>query len=132
MIFADVSFNLCDDALELLKMSSIFQKIEDNNLSMSIIRAYDTCGVIESSVNGHIDSKDSRLEYSYNGDIRNLKVFLRSKEGSRSISWLSVQPDPASSIDVTDVEAAISAIDDFLGRKRLIPKEIVPPNPDKQ
>ena len=46
IIFADVSMSLSMDALELLKMSSVFQKLGNNELSMKIIRAYDCCGSI--------------------------------------------------------------------------------------
>ena len=46
IIFADVSMSLSMDALELLKMSSVFQQLGNNDLSMKIIRAYDCCGSI--------------------------------------------------------------------------------------
>ena len=40
IIFADASITLSDDALELLKMSSLFQRIGDIGLAMKIIRGY--------------------------------------------------------------------------------------------
>ena len=53
IVFADASITLSNDALELLKMSSLFQKIGDNRLAMKIIRAYDTCGSAVSNLNRH-------------------------------------------------------------------------------
>ena len=132
MIFADVSFTLCNDALELMKMSSMFQKIADNNLSMKIIRAYDTCNSIESNLNKHITSRDTRFENSINektakqfaskGSI-SIKDFMKTDFGSYAIRWIVTQPSPEMFTDVTDVEDAIAAIDNYLKRKRLLPRK---------
>ncbi len=58
IILADVSFSLSQDALELLKMSSVFQNVGNNDLSMKIIRAYDCCGAIVGNVNRHISTRE--------------------------------------------------------------------------
>ena len=129
MIFADVSFTLCNDALELLKMSSMFQKIEDNTLSMKIIRAYDTCGSIEANLNRHITKRDTRYEESVNektvrkfassGSIA-IKDYLKTEYGSYSIKWLIAQPDPEKFTDVADVKEAIEGIDAYLQGNHLL------------
>ena len=133
VIFADVSFTLCNDALELMKMSSMFQKIGNNNLSMKIIRAYDTCSSIEYNLNKHIATRDTRFENSINektvrqyastGNI-SIKDFLKTDIGSYAIRWMTTQPSPEQLTDVTDVEDAITAIDSYLKGKRLIPKKL--------
>ena len=126
IIFADVSFTLCEDALELLKMSSIFHKIGNNELSMKIIRAYDTCASILEGLNRHISTKESMFEASIdkdtageitaNGGIE-LKRFIQTDYGKYSIKWIAVQPYPGSSMEVYDIEEAVSAIDAYLGVK---------------
>ena len=123
MIFADVSFSLCHDALELLKMSSVFQNIESNGLSMKIIRAYDTCNSIVYNLNRHISSRDSRFEnsidketagiYALNGNI-DIKDFIKTDYGLYSIQWLTAQADPELFTDVFDIQDAIDAIDAYL------------------
>ena len=46
ILLSDASIALSDDALQLLKMSSLFQSIGNDGLSMKIIHAYDTCELI--------------------------------------------------------------------------------------
>ena len=127
MIFADVSFTLCQDALELLKMSSVFQKIENNDLSMKIIRAYDASGTIVSILNRHIASRDARFENSIDketagvfasGGSIDIKKFVETDYGIFAIKWLTTQPSPENFTDVTDLEEAISAIDKYLKIKK--------------
>jgi hypothetical protein len=123
IIFADVSFTLSHDALELLKMSSVFQKIGDNDLSMKIIRAYDTCGSIVDYLNRHFAARDARFEkaidketagvYASKGGI-DIRKFIQTDYGNYAIQWLTAQSDPASFTDVADLKEAISAIDSYL------------------
>ena len=122
VIFADVIMSLSHDALELLKMSSVFQKIGDNDLSMKIIRAYDTCGAIVDNVNQHIAARDARFEksidretagkYALEGWI-DVEKFIKTDYGSYAMKWITFQPDPEFYTDVTDLEEAISAIDSY-------------------
>jgi len=128
IIFADAMITLSDDALELLKMSSLFQKIGDNALSMKIIRAYDTCDNIASGLNRHISQRNERFENSVNehtarqfamaGNI-DIKNYLKTPYGQYSIRWLTTQGDLGLLTDISDLEAAIDAIDGYLqGRRR--------------
>ena len=127
MIFADVSFSLSQDALELLKMSSVFQSIKSNGLSMKIIRAYDSCSSIVYNLNRHLSSRDARFEnsidketaglYALGGNI-SIKDFIKTDYGLDSIKWLTAQPDPENFTDVSDIQEAVHAIDSYLGKKR--------------
>lgn len=54
-------FTVTDDALELLKSSSLFQKINDKNLALSIIKAYDYLGADSKAFNSHEQYKVSLL-----------------------------------------------------------------------
>ena len=123
IILADVSFSLSQDALELLKMSSVFQNVGSNDLSMKIIRAYDCCGAIVGNVNRHISIRDTRFEnsidrqsageYVSRGSI-DINEFIRTDYGRYAIEWITTQPDPGYYTDVSDLEEAIKAIDLYL------------------
>lgn len=123
IIFADVSMTLSQDALELLKMSSMFQKVGNNDLSMKIIRAYDCCGSIVTNVNRHISIRDTRFENSIDKETAgvyvrkggiDVKDFIKTDFGHYAIEWLTSIPDPDTYTDVTDLEDAIKAIDIYL------------------
>ena len=94
VIYADVSVALSHDALELLKMSTLFPKIGNNDLSMKIIRAYDTCDAISSNVTRYFSIRDTK--------------------GTDAARWLLAQPIPEVYTDAGDIRAAIDAIDTFL------------------
>ena len=93
VIYADVSVALSHDALELLKMSTLFPKIGDNNLSMKIIRAYDTCDLLISNFTRYLSFRDAQ---------------------KAKAQWFIDHPMPEEYTDVTDIQAAIDAIDTFL------------------
>ena len=97
IINAEVSVALPHDALELLKMSSLFQKIGDNNLSMKIIRAYDSCQLMVENINRHVSTRDSQPE-------DNRAIWLRGHA-------------PDHYMDTSDIDQAVTAINKFL-RKR--------------
>lgn len=94
MVFADIYLSLPHDALELLKTSSIFQKIGDNALSMKIIRAYDCCQVMLESINRHFVAKSSQTDQ----DLP---------------KWL-LNHSPLPYVDPADIDTAITAINVFL------------------
>ena len=112
IIFADASITLSHDALELLKMSSMFQKIGNNDLSMKIIRAYDTCSSIISYLNRHLEDRNSQMiEQS---GVSAFKDYLKSKSGVHTVRWLANRADPTLFTDVTDIQDAIDAIDAYM------------------
>ena len=95
MVNADVSVALSHDALELLKMSSLFPKIGDDDLSMKIIRAYDACELMVSNISRHIA--------------------LRDAQGDKAVDWvLSRREDSSYITDPSDLKDAVAAIDRFL------------------
>ena len=94
MVYAEVSVTLPHDALELLKMSSMFQKIGDNGLSMKIIRAYDCCQVIVESIDRHFIAKNTQPD----DDLP---------------KWLLAH-SPLPYTDPADIDKAITAINVFL------------------
>ena len=94
MVYAEVSVTLPHDALELLKTSSIFQKIGDNTLSMKIIRAYDTCQNIVESIDRHFIAKTTQTD-------------------EELPKWLLIH-SPLPYVDPADIDTAITAINVFL------------------
>lgn len=98
MVNAYVSLALSHDALELLKMSSLFPKIGDNDLSMKIIHAYDSGELMVSNVNRHISD--------------------RNAQGDKAADWLVRQVDPSIFTDPSDIELAVEAIDAFLSKTK--------------
>ena len=119
LLFADAAISVSSDALELLKSSSLFQKIGDKDLSMKIIRAYDTCGAIASSMNRHLEDRNNRFDKAINNETAkqlitgsniNIRKFISSPYGAYSVQWVANQPDPSQYVDVSDINAAIEAI----------------------
>ena len=94
MVLAEVSVSLPHDALELLKSSSIFQKIGDDALSLKIIRAYDCCQVMVESIDRHFIAKNTQSD----DDLP---------------KWLLAH-SPLPYTDPADIDKAITAINVFL------------------
>ncbi|MBO4757811.1 MAG: hypothetical protein J5577_05100 [Bacteroidales bacterium] len=126
VIFAEASITMTHDALELLKMSSLFQKIGDNETSMKIIRAYDSCEYAVANLNSHIATRNEMVDKSINeSNVRRLagngvidiKEYIKTGYGQYVIRWLSSQVGPEYYADVSDLDAAITAIDKYLSGK---------------
>lgn len=132
LVFADISIVLTQDALELLKMSSMFQKIGDNNTSMKIIRAYETCSSSASYLNGHEETKSQMIGNGINdrtvqrtdppGGI-NVKEYIKSGYGLYFMRWLSTSFFDYDLQAATDLNSAIEAIDDYLTPVRIKRKQ---------
>ena len=103
ILFADAYITVSNDALELLKSSSLLPKIGDNLLSMKIIRAYDSSSSFAAALNRHIASRDAHLEQS--------EDFLKSDEGLAGLRWLVTQYTPEY---FSDIDEALSAIESYL------------------
>jgi hypothetical protein len=104
IVNAYVHLVLSDDALELLKMSSLFPKIGDNPLSMKIISAYDTCELMEEEINGHFKARDAHIG----------SVTSRNDHTDEISAWVLDNDPLLFTTDVLDIEEAINAIDNFL------------------
>ena len=125
VIFADASITLSRDALDLLTVSTLFPKIGDNELSMKIIRAYDTCRYIVTNLNQHVALRNDRFERAVvdkttssfiRDGIVNLPRYLKTDYGAYSVQWLTNQADLSVLADVSDIEDALAAIDAYLNK----------------
>ena len=125
VLLSDASITVSHDALELLKMSSLFQKIGDNPLSMKIIRAYDCCTSGAQNLNHHIDARNEQFSVTVNeknvrkiisdGNIR-IREFLKTDLGHYAIEALASQADPSQYTDMDAIQDAIDAIGLYLER----------------
>ena len=126
IILADVSATISKDALELLKSSSLFQKLGNSVLSMKIIRAYESGQLAVDMVNRHIADRNARFENSINegnaskfaseGSI-DITDFIKSGYGLYSVKWLTNQVISEQIEDVSDIQDALRTIDDYLRRQ---------------
>lgn len=127
VLFAEASITLSHDALELLKMSSLFQKIGNNDLSMKIIRAYDTGSSMAATLNKHFEERDALFQSLMKDCFSNRKIsdgviqvadLLQSDYGIYSMRQLAGGAGTALIMDLTEIDEAIAALDAFLDRKK--------------
>ena len=57
-----VTFEVSDDALELLKTSALLPKIENKELALKVIGAYHTLSSVENGINFYIEKKKQMLD----------------------------------------------------------------------
>lgn len=74
---AYVSLALSQNALELLKMSSLFPKVGDNDLSMEIIRAYDVCELLQTDINRHYSRSGDRVPWLQLNDLKDYTLDIQ-------------------------------------------------------
>lgn len=73
-------FTVTDDALELLKSSSLFQKINDKNLALSIIKAYDYFNADSKAFDTHEQYKVSLFMAANTEKAKNESLSFSGKE----------------------------------------------------
>ena len=131
VLFADAELSVSSDALEMLKSSSMFQKIGDSRLSMKIVRAYDSCNSAASSLNNHVATRNAFFSRSINeqnvGRIApdghvSIKELIRTAYGLYSIRQTAALALPENYVDLSDVEDALAAIDQYLQNGRRLEK----------
>ena len=127
MLLAEASMTLPHNALELLKMSSLFQKLGNDQLSMDIIRAYDSCEYSVAVYNKYISERDEKFNQTLNeksiaqfasSGFIDIKKFIKTTSGLYTIRWITSQVTPDKEQFINDVEAAIASIDGYLAADR--------------
>lgn len=118
-------FTVTDDALELLKSSSLFQKINDKSLALGIIKAYDYLNADSQAFNTHEKYKTA-LYGEVNTDKAKkaamiyagpdfLKLFYSSKEGDYFIkSVIDMSQSTFMESGLPEIESTIAAIEERL------------------
>ena len=127
MLLADASITLPHNALELLKMSSIFQKLGNDQLSMDIIRAYDSCESSVACYNKYISDRDelvnqsidekSITQFASSGNI-DIRRFIKTTYGLYIIRWMANKATPDKEQFIGDVDKAVKSIDGYLVTQR--------------
>lgn len=101
-----------DDALELLKNSSLFQKIGDNNLALSIIQAYDYIGANSQAFNIHEKYKIGVVEKAMDD---NHTLIFTGEDAEYMLSAVEGMVDTDFFLrGLLEIEHAISEIDEYL------------------
>lgn len=123
ILFADASISISSDALELLKNSSLFQKIGDQSLSMKIIRAYDTCQSIAAVLNQHVIDRNDHFDATVNEKTAaafapegfiSIQDYIVTDYGYYAVSRITSQASIDAYADITDIEEAVAAISAYL------------------
>lgn len=131
VLFADASISVSSDALEMLRSSSQFPKIGDSRLSMKIVRAYDSCNSAAANLNNHVATRNAFFAKSINEQNVNriapngrisVKELIRTAYGLYAIRQTAALALPEKYVDLTDVEDAVSAIDQYLRKGRRLEK----------
>lgn len=132
VIFSDASIILNHNAQDLLTMTGVFQNLGDSPLSMKIIRAYDTCESLADLMNQHIESRNSRFNRALNDKLVaqfaskgriDIPTYLKTPYGLYTLRWLVEQHPEESFTDISDIESAIEAIEDYLVPARIKKKQ---------
>lgn len=115
-------FTVTDDALELLKSSSLFQKINDKNLALGIIKAYDYLEANSKAFNTHEQYKVSlfmeantdkakKLAATTSG-LDFLKLYYSSPEGTYFLkSVVDMSGDAFLRVGLEEIDATIADIE---------------------
>lgn len=122
---SEMMLTLPDDALELLKTSSLFSSINDNALSLAIIRAYDQCNALRQVFNRHEEQKSQTLNqmilekgadkcYNPNGSM-SIYALMDTKNGMYLTTLLVGNHAETILEGLGDIDAAIGMIERYLG-----------------
>jgi len=121
---SELILTLPDDAMELLKTSSLFPAIDDNALSLAIIRAYDQCDAMRQVFNRHEELKSEVLKeiflekgvdkcFKPNGEI-SISELVNTRHGMYLSTQLMAGLDAVVRNGLNDIDAAIKMIDGYL------------------
>jgi len=128
LYISEMLLTLPDDALELLKSSSLFSAINDNDLSLAIIRAYDQCNALRQIFNRHEEKKSATLEKIFiekgvdkcvnpDGSI-SISELMNNKNGMYLTSQLLSSSAKNLMTGIKDIDTAIKQIDDYLNARK--------------
>lgn len=114
-------FTVTNDALELLKSSSLFQKINDKGLALGIIKAYDYLEADSKAFNTHEEYKISIFMDANTDKMKNaslvsdgpdfLRAFYSTPEAQYCLkSIIELSEDSFLSSSVPEIEATIASL----------------------
>lgn len=114
ILLNEMILTLPDDALELLKSSSLFPKIGDNKLALKVIRAYDQCEALSTIFRRSEQIKTERVSNARKTTEIKMSELAKTEDGLRLIYSLGIQDGTNIRNGIPDIEEAIMAIDEYL------------------
>ena len=123
IVNSELSITLSHDALELLKMSSLFQKIGSNDLSMKIIRAYDACTFAAATLNGRISDRNEQLQDLIDEQLTDqhtsdwIVIISRLVQTEKGLYFFRQLTSPSATgmfDELSEIDEALAAIDAVL------------------
>lgn len=103
LIFQWSKFTFTNDAMEMLKSSSLIHKIKNKELALQIIKAYGTIKAVQSAFNVYMDYKSQGQDefnanpkvkaYAYNQTKKREKPDNFNKENLSLLDFLYTQPE---------------------------------------
>jgi len=122
----EMVLTLPDDALELLKSSSLFSLIDNNILSLEIIRAYDQCNAMLQVFNNHEAQKAETLKnifieigidktFNEDGTI-SITEILKNKRSQYLTMLLMSGASSTMRSGLSDIDKAIESIENYLSK----------------
>ena len=128
VLCSEFFMTVTEDALELMKSSSLFQKMNDNSLALSIIKAYDFLDANSQSFNTHEKYKINLCEAANTDDVKKaalvssgpayIEKFYSSAEAGYFIqAVIEMADNPFISNSLSEIDATISSIDSIIAGK---------------
>lgn len=119
---------LSQDALDLMKNSLLFQAIEDKNVSLSILRAYDICNVLLDVFNYHESTKNdlvkkvSKIQGFKEGEsaaaLYDFPKMMRDQDAVETIVTLRMNGGRLILQGLPMIDEAISQIETYLNNRK--------------
>lgn len=123
-IFTEMFVTLTDDAMQLLKSSSLFSKIRNNELSLEIIKAYDQAEASAQVFNVHekykmdlVKEVTSMSDVSYVSDdaAQSIVNMMQTDKGKYLVYALIPMTDPAQiTYAIPVIDKSLMKVDAFL------------------
>lgn len=124
IIISDMYMTLPSDAMELLKNSSLFPALHDNDLSLKIIRAYDCCNIQAKMFSSHETMKMEILNKCMRADVVSNDIsgshvsigkLCQNEEGQALLVRMLLFQPSIMTFGMENIDIAIAAIDEYLG-----------------
>lgn len=115
---------LSEEAVDLIKNSSLFQAIGDDELSLAILQAYDICNVLLTVFNDHENDKSALLkkacktegfsDMSNTADLFDFPKMMRDEDARATLVTLRMTSPSVITRGFPFIDAAVTKIEEYL------------------
>lgn len=115
---------LSEEAVDLIKNSSLFQAIDDNGLSISILQAYDICNVLLTVFNEHENDKSALMkkacrtegftDMSNTAELFDFPKMMRDEDARATLVTLRMTSPGVITRGFPFIDEAITKIEEYL------------------